>query len=69
MEKITLNVPAISCGHCVMAVTKALDKLEGVDDVDVNLGKKAVTVSFDSSKVSVAKIGETLAEEGYPVAR
>ena len=39
----TIRVEGMSCGHCVMAVKKAIESLEGVREADVSLeGKKAV---------------------------
>jgi copper chaperone CopZ len=34
MEKETLTVPNISCGHCVMNIKNELSEMEGVNSVD-----------------------------------
>ena len=39
MEKVTLSVEGMSCGHCVKAVEGSVGKLQGVSDVKVNLEK------------------------------
>ena len=37
-----LKVKGMSCQHCVMSVTKALGKLEGIQNVKVDLPKGEV---------------------------
>lgn len=67
MENVTLTVNGMSCGHCVKAVEGSVGALDGVNTVSVDLGAKKVAVDFDSSKVTVEKIKETIDEEGYEV--
>ncbi len=67
MEKATLHSPNISCGHCIMAIKRAVSKLEGVSSVEGDPGKKEVTVEYDPVRVALDKIEATMAEEGYPV--
>lgn len=43
MEKV-LMVEGMSCGHCVMAVKRALSEVEGVGTVDVDLESGRVKV-------------------------
>ena len=67
MENVTLNVQGMSCGHCVKAVEGSVGELNGVDKVKVNLEAGQVDVSFDSSKVTVDTIKETIDDQGYDV--
>lgn len=69
MQKTTLRAPDISCGHCVMAIQRAVGRLEGVASVEGDPGSKTVTVSYDPSRVNMAQIEQTMAAEGYPVAK
>lgn len=65
MATATLKVTGMSCGHCVMAVTKALKGVEGVSDAQVDLqGGKAV-VQFDDSRASKQDLVGAVMEEGY----
>ncbi len=68
METATLRAPDISCMHCVGAIKRAVGQLEGVSAVEGDPATKEVKVTFDPAKVDLAKIKETMAEEGYPVA-
>jgi copper chaperone len=65
MERITLNVSGMTCGHCVGAVTMALKSVEGVNVEQVGIG--SATVSYDPSVVSSRRIAEAIEDEGYAV--
>lgn len=67
MEKVTLNVQGMSCGHCVKAVEGSVGSLSGVRSVTVNLKAAAVNVEFDNQKVTLDKIKETIDDQGYDV--
>jgi len=65
MEKQTLTVPNITCGHCVMSIKNELSALEGITKVDGNPENKSITVEWESS-VTLDKIKDTLKEINYP---
>lgn len=67
MDKATLYAPNISCGHCVMAIKRALGKLEGVSSVEGDPQTKQVVVEYDPARIKLERIESTMAEEGYPV--
>lgn len=57
-----LKIDGMSCGHCVAAVTKALEAVPGVERATVRLAEGDATVAGD------APIGALIAaveEEGY----
>jgi copper chaperone len=58
------NIPAISCGHCVKAVTEAVKQTDPDAQVSVDLESKKVTVQTTQERDTVAA---ALAEAGYPV--
>ncbi len=68
MEKTTLNVNGMSCGHCVNAVTKAVKALAGVGEVAVSLEKKTATVEYDPAQITVDQIKAAITGEGYQAA-
>lgn len=63
MATRTLRIDGMSCGHCVKAVTKALQDLPGVDVKDVTVG--GATVEVDQSRVTQTQLAEAIAEAGY----
>ena len=68
MTTKTLSVPDISCEHCERTVKLALEPVDGVQAVTVNIPAKQVQVTYDESRVSVDQMKEILQEEEYPVA-
>ena len=47
MERITLQVPNISCGHCVMTIQRVVkEEVPGVGDIQGDVEAKTVTISF-----------------------
>jgi copper chaperone len=67
VSSVTLNVPDISCEHCERAITNALQPVEGVQSVSVDIPARQVKVDFDDAQVNVDKMKEVLQEEDYPV--
>ena len=65
-ETVTYTVPGMSCGHCKVAVTEEVTEVAGVDQVDVDLETKQVTVS--GSELDDAKLRSAIEEAGYEVA-
>ncbi len=68
MAQVILNVPDISCEHCVRTVTQALQPLEGVRSVRVDIPTQTVRVDFDERAVDVERMKAVLQAEDYPVA-
>lgn len=67
MEKVTLTVQGMSCGHCVKSVEGSVGKLSGVSEVKVHLENGTVDVEFDSNQVTLDTIKETIDDQGYDV--
>ena len=57
------NVPDMSCGHCVGAITKTLQQLDADAKISIDLPAKKVSVETQQSRQTVA---DALAEAGYP---
>jgi copper chaperone len=63
----TIKIKGMSCNHCVMAVTKTLEKIDGVKNVKVDLQKGEAT--FDEAKqVDIEIVKERIRKAGYDVA-
>ncbi len=65
MDRLTMNIDGMSCGHCVRAVTRALESVEGVEVEQVNLG--TATVRYDRNTTSPGRITAAIEGEGYQV--
>lgn len=66
MDRVTMNINGMSCGHCVSAVKGALAALDGVQVEQVTVGQ--ATVSYDPAATSAERIAQAVADEGYTVA-
>ena len=62
----TIKIKGMSCGHCVMAVTKALGGIEGVKDVHVDLQKGEATFT-ETKPVERKQIREKIKKAGFEV--
>ena len=66
MERVTMKIDGMSCGHCVAQVTKALKGLDGVNVEQLSVG--SATVAFDPSATSEDRITQAIEDQGYSVA-
>ena len=67
MVQKVLEVPEVSCQHCINAIEGAVGALDGVDSVKVDLQRKDVTVNYDEGAVGLSNIVAAIEEEGYGV--
>ncbi|SEI52540.1 copper chaperone [Azotobacter beijerinckii] len=58
------QVKGMSCGHCVRAVTQAVQALDAVAEVQVDLPTGEVRVA---SELSAERLMAAIREEGYEV--
>ena len=65
-QTVTLTVPGMTCAACPITIKKALNKVEGVENIDVNLEKKEALVTFDDAKTKVEALLEATKNAGYP---
>ena len=66
-EVSVLSVGGMSCSHCENAIIKAVGELNGVDSVKVDLKSKKVSVEYDSERVDIQTIRDTIEDQGYDV--
>ncbi len=65
-NSVTLKIEGMMCQHCVAHVTKALQDVDGVDSVEVNLKKKTAVVQL-SKEVTEDTFRSVITEAGYEV--
>ena len=62
----TIKIKGMSCNHCVMAVTRALNEIEGIKNVKVDLAKGEA--DFDEVKpVDMDLVRKAIRKAGYEV--
>jgi copper chaperone len=67
MNRVSLTVKGMSCGHCVNAIETNVGKLSGVNNVTVNLADGKVDVDFNPDAVTLKQIIETIEDQGYDI--
>lgn len=65
MTKMTMDISGMTCGHCIGGVSKALQKVAGVEIEQVKVG--SAVVNYDASAVTPAQIAQAIKDEGYDV--
>ena len=65
IKTLTLPVEGMTCASCVARVEKALKKVEGISEVNVNLATEKVTLSFDPAQAEISKFTEVVEDAGY----
>ena len=65
MKQLTLNISGMSCDHCVGAVTRALQQLDGVQIRNVAIG--SASVAYDPDRISPDRMTRAIEDAGYQV--
>jgi len=62
----TIKIKGMSCNHCVVAVSKALNEIEGIKDVKVDLQKGEATFE-EPMPLDMNIVRERIKKAGYEV--
>lgn len=65
MKKEKYTIGGMHCASCSAAVERAVHKLNGVEDVAVNLLTNSMQVSYDEGKLKSADIVQAVEQAGY----
>jgi copper chaperone len=65
-ELLTYTVPKVHCNHCALTIEEEVGELAGVEDVEVDVDAKRVSVRGDN--VADGAVRKVLADVGYPAA-
>ncbi len=65
-QTVTLSVTGMTCEACPITIKKALNKVEGVEKIEINLEKKEALITFDDAKTTVEALLEATKNAGYP---
>ncbi|OOF41599.1 hypothetical protein BKK51_05000 [Rodentibacter trehalosifermentans] len=64
MKNVRLTVTGMHCGGCVKSVTRVLEELEGVEQVNVVLEGYA-DIQFDENKITIAQLIDAIEDAGF----
>ena len=65
-KTVTLDVSDMTCPACPITIKKALNKVQGVSQVNVDLEKKQAVVTFDDAKTDTKTLVKATTDAGYP---
>jgi len=65
-QSVTLSVPGMSCPACPITVKRALTRVDGVIEVEVNFERREAVVTFDDDKTDVQALTRATENAGYP---
>ncbi|CAO1665781.1 MULTISPECIES: mercury resistance system periplasmic binding protein MerP [Salinicola] len=66
LQTVTLSVPGMTCAACPITVKAALNKVDGVSQIDVSYPDREAVVTFDDAKTTVEALLQATANAGYP---
>jgi mercuric ion binding protein len=65
-EMVSFDVEKMTCATCPIAVRKAMQRVDGVKEVEVSLEDKSAVVTFDASVTTAEEIGQASTDVGFP---
>src|SRR5919204_6577622 len=63
--EVTLPVTGMTCASCVRRIEKALGRLDGVSEANVNLATEKARVVFDPAVVGLDQMRAAVEKVGY----
>lgn len=66
--EITYHVPEVHCHACTASIRRSLDKLDGIEEVRVDLDTRHVTVRFNEDRATALEVKAQIERAGFDVA-
>ncbi len=67
-KKAHIHITGMTCTTCAATIEKGLAQTPGVEQANVNFASEKASIEYDSSKVDLAKIKNTISQLGYGAA-
>ena len=64
-DKVPFKVTGVSCASCASSVERILTKIDGVEEVTVNLSDSTAIISYNEKMITPAQMNKILSEVGY----
>ncbi|MFC4411512.1 heavy metal translocating P-type ATPase [Chungangia koreensis] len=68
-KETTLHITGMTCAACATRIEKGLNKMEGVEEANVNLALERSMIKYDSEKLNPHDIEKKIEDLGYGVAK
>ncbi|UCG93499.1 MAG: copper-translocating P-type ATPase [candidate division WOR-3 bacterium] len=66
-KKTEFKITGMTCATCVTTIEHSLSKLNGVNNVKVNLGNETAQVDYDATKLKLTDLEKAVKDAGYDV--
>lgn len=66
-KEVTMQITGMTCAACSTRIEKVLNKMDGVEQANVNLAVETAKVQFDPNKITVADLESRVEKLGYGV--
>lgn len=64
-KTISLDVEGMHCASCASTIKRKLEKLEGIESCEVNVGTEKAQVTYDPQKSSLPQMNNAVSNLGY----
>ena len=64
-QTIELDIEGMDCPACALKIEKAVRKIEGIKDIQVNLGSETASVTYSAPQFPVENVKTTIEKLGY----
>lgn len=65
MDRVRLDIEGMTCSACAARVEKALKKVEGIGEVNVNIATNKATIEYLSSETNIKEMQLAVENAGY----
>ena len=65
MRTVQIGISGMTCASCVARVERALNKVDGVNDVGVNLATEKASISYDPEQTDLGALLDSTENSGY----
>ena len=66
-QQTILPIEGMTCASCVSTVERALNRVEGVDEANVNLATERASIKYSDDTVELTDLIQVVEETGYTV--
>ncbi|WP_026893579.1 heavy metal translocating P-type ATPase [Clostridiisalibacter paucivorans] len=67
VKTVNLNISGMTCAACANKVENSLSKLDGVNSANVNLLVEKATIKYDTEKLNIEDLIDTVEKTGYEI--
>ncbi len=65
-QTVTMDIEKMTCALCPITVSKAMERVDGVQEVDVDFDTKQAVVTYDDSNTTATEVAQASTEVCYP---